>query len=83
MPLFRCDKCDAVENTACGCYWGRERLQGGRALCSECGKGEWHGRFPKEIAGDNWEPEKPGSDFIKPTKTHRAFLEAVRKAGER
>jgi hypothetical protein len=42
MPLYRCEKCGCVENTALGNYWSRniksiwpdEFL--GKALCSEC-----------------------------------------------
>jgi hypothetical protein len=45
MPLFACEQCGCIENTATGCYWGRER-----ALCSECGDGKWHERFPKKSA---------------------------------
>lgn len=70
MPLFVCEKCGAVENTALGSYWARDHVRykdspelNGKALCSECtpksfeggsptGKGEWHGRFPKEYVKD-------------------------------
>jgi hypothetical protein len=45
MPLFECDKCHCVENTATGSYWGQSEK-----LCSECKYGEWHGRFIKEPA---------------------------------
>lgn len=48
--MFVCDQCGCVENTALGHYWGRnvEALGGdGRALCSECSDGKWHGRFEK------------------------------------
>jgi len=64
MPLFVCDKCKVVENTACGHYWTRNmgledgKKEDSRALCSECmpgpdylGRGgKWHGKFPKVIA---------------------------------
>lgn len=43
MPLFVCDKCKAIENTACGHYWGmdgknwwKDQSLAGLALCSEC-----------------------------------------------
>jgi hypothetical protein len=50
MPLFACDECDSVENTACCRYWLRKRATGGRALCSQCDPeiGEWHGRFERQ-----------------------------------
>ena len=45
MPLFVCEKCGCVENTALGNYWlAKERL------CGECYTGSWHGRFPKRKA---------------------------------
>ena len=42
MPLFVCEKCGCVENTALGFYWSRNRVKckdeslNGKALCSEC-----------------------------------------------
>lgn len=48
MPLFNCEKCGAVENTALGAYWGRKH-QKQPELCSECHTGKWHGKFPKEF----------------------------------
>ena len=41
MPLFICDKCGCIENTALGHFWSKdygyfgEELRG-KALCSEC-----------------------------------------------
>jgi len=42
MPLFVCDKCKAIENTALGHYWARglgyhkDEEADKQALCSEC-----------------------------------------------
>lgn len=42
MPLFICDKCNVIENTALGFYWSRNRESwtdaslNRLALCSEC-----------------------------------------------
>ena len=47
MPLFECEQCHCVENTACGSYWGKDKK-----LCSECDAGEWHGLFPKRKASE-------------------------------
>lgn len=50
MPLFVCDFCFAIENTATTepeGYWCRD---GGPARCSECLTGSWHGRFEKRLA---------------------------------
>lgn len=52
MPLFRCEGCGAVENTALSNYWLRGYPPTKPALCSECDPeiGRWHGRFPKRDA---------------------------------
>jgi hypothetical protein len=66
MPLFECEKCKTMENTALGRYWTRnsdfwDAENRGKALCSECapathiddtltGFGKWHGRFKKRTA---------------------------------
>lgn len=47
MPMFVCGQCGCAENTACGLYWMRV---GKAKLCSECHKGQWHGKFPKMTA---------------------------------
>jgi hypothetical protein len=47
MPLFVCDECNCVENTALGLYYGRhdpdfkDNSKVGKALCSECAPTEW------------------------------------------
>jgi len=45
MPVFVCDECGCLENTACSQYWSREK--GSPALCSLCDPEirKWHGRF--------------------------------------
>lgn len=66
MPLFCCEKCKCVENTALSNYssrnkdiWSEEYI--GKMLCSECGPptyksgsparyGVWHGQFTKRSA---------------------------------
>jgi hypothetical protein len=64
MPLFICDKCHCIENTALGRYWSKDlpsASEKGKALCSECSKGKWHSRFPKEKFDKNKHNTK---DFI-------------------
>ncbi len=64
MPIFACQGCGVVENTALSNYWVRDLdvLRAARrgevlamppALCSACDPeiGEWHGSFPREDAG--------------------------------
>jgi hypothetical protein len=49
MPLFVCEKCGCVENTALSmCSWG-EMCERKPMLCSECcpKQGKWHGKFEK------------------------------------
>ena len=42
MPVFICQKCGAIENTATSSYWTNEKH-----ICSECETGRWHERFKK------------------------------------
>ena len=48
MSLFRCSKCNTIENTATSGYWWRD---GEPPLCSGCdpefGK-YWHGRWKRQ-----------------------------------
>jgi hypothetical protein len=46
MPIFACDKCGVVDNTALTNYWTRKD---GPALCSECDPiiNQWHGAFDR------------------------------------
>jgi hypothetical protein len=50
MPLFLCDECGVIENTALSSYWSRKEYADEKALCSECApKSTWHGKFPREF----------------------------------
>ena len=53
MPLFVCEECGCVDNTACGGTFWEVLTGGGRVLCCECRFGKWHDKFPKEIATQN------------------------------
>lgn len=63
MPLFVCDKCHCIENTALGRYWSKDfdTRDKGKALCSKCNSKRWHGAFPKEKFDKNKHNPK---DFI-------------------
>ena len=63
MPLFVCELCGAIDNTACGGTFWRSKSSVGKktyetdtelfckeALCCLCATGEWHHEFPYEIA---------------------------------
>lgn len=84
MPLFKCSKCGAIENTALGNYWIESRNKK-PVLCSECGpEGKWHGKFEKRdadaagfIQGDDgyyYKPEElqPGGYFYPRVKPMRS-----------
>jgi hypothetical protein len=60
MPLFPCNKCDCIEDTALCHYWSA-RLRQTSALCSACDPtiGKWHGEFPKESA-QGWIRDRDG-----------------------
>lgn len=66
MPIFACEKCQCLENTALSTYASRNMdiwpdEYRGKMLCSECsspvfksgkpsGYGVWHGKFAKRSA---------------------------------
>ena len=62
MPLFICDKCGCVDNTAMSgnnFYDFEDETQ----LCTECYSGEWHNEFPKRKA-EEFSKEYPNEKFI-------------------
>ena len=58
MPMFICDRCSTIENTACGDHGANMLNRNKPKLCSACMKsvppyrkgGEWHGRFERRVA---------------------------------
>ena len=54
VPLFVCDECGTVDNTALGGYW-QAILYDLPALCAVCRTGKWHGHFDREI----WDGQTP------------------------
>jgi hypothetical protein len=63
MPLIVCSKCQAIDNTATGSnYWFIEDKS--KVLCSECFRGKWHNKFPKnKFDPEKWKYEE-GTNFI-------------------
>ena len=53
MPLFECEICRNVDNTALTNFW-EAQLENTPKLCSECdpGIGRWHGLFDKVSVGE-------------------------------
>jgi hypothetical protein len=49
MPLFECEDCGMVDNTALTNFWGDHICDGKPALCSQCDPriGKWHGQFKR------------------------------------
>lgn len=71
MPLFLCDKCKCIDNTALGWYWSRNsgcapKEMEGLALCSECApvffkdgtKTEHNGKWHSKFPKKNLEEYK-------------------------
>jgi hypothetical protein len=67
MSLFKCSRCDCVEDTALCHYWSA-RLQQAPPLCSACDPkiARWHGEFPRDSA-EGWVTDARG--FLKWSKS--------------
>lgn len=67
MSLYRCTKCDVIENTALGGYW-IQQMDAHKAgvkyepLCSQCDPtiGKWHGQFPRKGVTAEWLQDSSG-----------------------
>ena len=83
MPIFKCDECGCVENTALSGYWWRKSNGKDKALCSECDPkiGKWHGVFEKMPAtefylgndGFLYHEDEVMSDSLNWRKEHQRF----------
>ena len=68
MPLFICDGCGCVENTASSDFWIQRREGLPDRRCSKCRTGKWHGRFPQrpyagqKVISPSVPPEHPSTD---------------------
>lgn len=64
MPLFVCDECRSIDNTATGHYWTRALTQwmdaskNGKALCSACAPTEYDDGS-KNPEGGKWHGRFP------------------------
>jgi hypothetical protein len=47
MPLFICDRCKCVDNTATSDFWLQARRGSTERLCTECRTGTWHNPVPQ------------------------------------
>ena len=62
MPLFICDTCGSVENTATSDFWIQAHQGLPDRRCSKCRTGTWHGVFPQRpYAGQKviWPADPP------------------------
>lgn len=70
MPLFVCEKCGVIENTALSTYWSRNLLKPekwdeeirpyhGKALCSECVRYEPIGNGNLRAVPGEWHGQFP------------------------
>jgi hypothetical protein len=52
MPLYECEQCGKVDNTALTNFWWDVMREKKPQLCSECDPaiGKWHDMFPKSSA---------------------------------
>lgn len=73
MPIFVCEKCGNIDNTATGHYWGKERFKfkdapdcDGKALCCECvpeffddgSKTGYNGKWHNKFPKEKYDPVK-------------------------
>ena len=54
MPLFECERCGVVDNTALTNFWLAFVDESKPRLCSQCDPeiGKWHERFPRTSRAD-------------------------------
>jgi len=69
MPLFECDKCGCVDNTAITNFW-TALLEEKPKLCSVCDPeiGKWHRRFERVTASE-YEKRYPNARKIEYRRT--------------
>lgn len=79
MPLFICEICSAIENTALGNYWGKKHINfkdssfDGKALCSECTPPEFSDGSIDRDAG-RWHNKFPKEKFDSAKHDPRDYL---------
>ena len=78
MPLFICEKCGCIENTATGFYWARNAVTfkdsslNGKALCSECTPAEFKDGSKTEMG--TWHGRFPKEKFDPAIHDHKDYL---------
>lgn len=81
MPLFICEYCQAIDNTALGGSFWQSRIEDVPVLCSECNPegrtgGKWHEQFDKYIAADA-DAERYAGEMIAFEDEERVWSDAV------
>lgn len=81
MPLFVCEICECVDNTALGHYWGKDNdyfgkpeLRG-KALCSECTP-DTYKDGTKNKDGGRWHGKFPKQKVTKEDLAGGGFLDS-------
>lgn len=79
MPLFVCEVCECVENTALGHYWSRDHDYFGnpdlvgKALCSECSPATFKDGRPN-TEGGRWHGKFPKRKVTKEDLAGGGFM---------
>lgn len=92
MPIFKCSKCGAVDNTAISGYWSwvhyfpdgatdAKQMVKRPPLCSECNPeiGKWHGEWEKKTPEDLGYVEGPDGFLYSPDDTYLKRLQEEAK----
>ena len=63
MPLYECEQCHSVDNTALTNFW-LQYVDGAPKLCSACDPaiGAWHGQFPR-LPVEAWRAAHPKAEL--------------------
>lgn len=77
MPIFLCDECGYVENTACSFFWHWTKTE--KKLCSACDPriGKWHGRFERRLPTE--EDRKQAELFMERIKPSKKQIEDYKR----
>jgi hypothetical protein len=80
MPLFVCENCGCIENTALGHYWARNHVgfkdekMNNKALCSECTPSEYSNGVKTERG--KWHGQFPKEKFDPSIHDNSNYLNA-------
>ena len=83
MPLFICEECGTIENTALGHYWSKDHVKfkdsskNNKALCSSCIPAEYddssetgRGKWHGKFPKETFDPKKHNPDHYLNSKEY-------------